>query len=210
MTITPFLGSLSHPSKALAELLADTPVVIVPGLRNSDERHWQSRWQAEITHSQRVQLDAWDRPDLAKWKAGINRELDTLDQPAVLIAHSFGTLASASIALERPEAIAALFLVAPADPDKFGIAAQLPQDALAPATKIIASSNDPWLTDTKAAFWAQQWGADFLRLEGVGHINSDSNLGIWPQGIAELAGLLRQTRISSNAQVLTAKKNRAA
>jgi pimeloyl-ACP methyl ester carboxylesterase len=52
------------------------------------------------------------------------------------IAHSFGTLASASIAAEFPEKIAALFLVAPADPDKFGIRHLLPQSPLSVPTKI--------------------------------------------------------------------------
>lgn len=180
--------------------LRDQPILIVPGLRNSDEQHWQSLWQAQLPNSKRIHVDDWSTPDLDKWKAGIRAELNKLDQPVVIIAHSFGTLASASIAAEFPEKIAALFLVAPADPDKFHIAARLPQTFLHVPTKIIASSNDPWLTDSKAAYWALQWGADFLRLKNVGHINSDSNLGIWPEGIAQLRQLLRKTHQPNKSQ----------
>lgn len=170
------------------------PVLIVPGLRNSDEQHWQSRWQTYLPHSRRIQVNDWATPDLEKWKAAIRAELRRVDQPAVIIAHSFGTLASASFAKEMPEKIAALFLVAPADPDKFQLASQLPQEPLAVNTQIIASSNDPWLSEHKAAYWALLWGADYLRFKNVGHINSESNLGDWPEGIAQLRRLLRKTK----------------
>lgn len=169
------------------------PSLIIPGLRNSDANHWQSLWQAHLPQSRRIQLDEWATPDLEKWKDAIRLELASLKQPAVLIAHSFGTLASAAIALEQPEKVAALFLVAPADPDKFGIRHQLPEVPLDKPAKLIASSNDPWLTASKAAYLALQWGADFLQLKNVGHINSDSNLGVWPEGLWELQQLIRKT-----------------
>ena len=183
----------THQNLRWSHWLDAYPSVIVPGLRNSDEHHWQSLWQSHLPQSRRIELDEWSTPDLEKWKDGIRKELANLQKPAVLIAHSFGALASVAIAAEQPEKIAALFLVAPADPDKFGIRHLLPQDNLWANTTLIASSNDPWLTDTKAAYLALQWGADFLRLKDVGHINSDSNLGLWPQGIHELQKLIRKT-----------------
>lgn len=185
-------------SQNFPALFKDLPILIVPGLRNSDERHWQSLWQTRLPNSKRIQIDNWDIADLDKWKAGIRAELDKLDKPAVVIAHSFGTLASASIAAEFPDKIAALFLVAPADPDKFRIAQRLPKTPLRVPAKIIASSNDPWLTDSKAAYWALQWGTDFLRLKNVGHINSESNLGLWPEGIQLLQQLLRSATKQPN------------
>lgn len=178
----------------LSHSLKDHPVLIVPGLHNSNEQHWQSLWQAQLPHSKRIDVEDWSTPDLEKWKAAIWVELARLNKPAVLIAHSFGTLASASIAAEFPEKIAALFLVAPADPDKFKIAKRLPQRPLRVPAKIIASTNDPWLSDSKAAYWALQWGTDFLRLKNVGHINSESNLGTWPEGIQQLQLLLKKAR----------------
>jgi predicted alpha/beta hydrolase family esterase len=181
-------------STQFSHVLDDYPILIVPGLRNSDVHHWQSLWQSSLPHSKRIHVDNWDTADLHKWTTGINKELARLDKPAVIIAHSFGALASASVAAKHPEKIAALFLVAPADPDKFGIAKHLPQQPLRVPAKIIASTNDPWLTDSKAAYWALQWGADFLRLKNVGHINSESNLGFWPEGIQQLQQLVRKVK----------------
>lgn len=178
----------------LARAVEDFPVVIVPGLRNSDEHHWQSLWQARLPNSKRIHVDDWSTPKLAAWRAGIKAELDKLDRPAVIIAHSFGTLASAAIAAEFPDKIAALFLVAPADPNKFDIAEDLPQDFLAVDAKIIASSDDPWMTETKAAYWALVWGADYLRIKNVGHINSDSNLGFWHEGVSLLQQLVHKAK----------------
>ena len=196
---------MSFTTAAFSPLLENHPVLIVPGLRNSDENHWQSLWQAQLPSSKRIHVDDWATPSLEKWTAGIRAELAKLDKPAVLIAHSFGTLASASIAAEFPEKIAALFLVAPADPDKFSIAHLLPQKILPVPAKMIASSNDPWLTESKAAYWALLWSADFLRLKNVGHINSESQLGLWPEGIRELNGLLRKQR--ARQAKLSLKKN---
>lgn len=188
------MSLIANTSLQLARALGDHPVLIVPGLHNSNEHHWQSRWQSQLPGSQRIAVDNWSVADLDKWRYGIGKSLDALNQPAVIIAHSFGTLASASLAFEYADKIAALFLVAPADPDKFSVSERLPQSILPVETKIIASSNDPWMTDSKAAYWALQWGADFLRLKNVGHINSNSNLGHWPQGISELQQLLRKAR----------------
>lgn len=184
-TISPF---------SFPQSLREQPVLIVPGLRNSDEHHWQTRWQENLPHSKRIELAEWDTPDLDKWKRGIIEQLQQLDKPAVLIAHSFGALASAAIAAEFPEKVAALFLVAPADPDKFQIAHLLPQQPLPVAAQIIASSNDPWLTETKAAIWALRWGADYFRFNNVGHINSASNLGDWAEGITHLQRLLLKAK----------------
>ncbi|MFO1389427.1 RBBP9/YdeN family alpha/beta hydrolase [Cellvibrio sp.] len=182
------------PTDRLLSAVENFPVVIVPGLRNSDEFHWQSLWQARLPNSKRITVNDWATPDLDAWRAGIKAELDKLDKPAVLIAHSFGTLASASIAAEFPEKIAALFLVAPADPNKFGIADKLPQDFLPVTAKLIASSDDPWMTEAKAAYWALLWGADYLRIKRVGHINSESNLGTWTEGLHQLKQLVLKAR----------------
>ena len=196
----------NHPSDHLylPRVLAGFPVVIVPGLRNSDEHHWQTQWQARLPGSQRIHVDNWDVPDLAAWRAGIIAVLDKLQTPAVLIAHSFGTLASASIAAEFPEKIAAIFLVAPADPDKFGIANQLPQDFLPVEAKVIASSDDPWMTEKKAAYWSLLWGADYLRIKNVGHINSDSHLGLWQEGLTQLHQLVRKVKAKGHHKNIAA------
>lgn len=188
------MTTLLQPPHKLRRILKDYPVVIVPGLRNSDENHWQTHWHTQLPGARRVSLDDWSTPDLDKWKLGIKQALQGVDRPAIVIAHSFGTLASASLAAEYPNKIAGLFLVAPADPDKFGIRDRLPQTGLPVLAKIVASSDDPWLTEIKAAELALQWGADYVRFRGVGHINSASGLGFWHDGVEELQNWLKSHR----------------
>ena len=178
----------------LPRAAGDFPVLIVPGLRNSDAYHWQSLWQAKLPSSQRIHLDDWSTPNLNAWRQAIIGKLENVKTPVVVIAHSFGALASATIAAEFPEKIAALFLVAPADPDKFSIAQHLPQTTLPVTSKLIASSDDPWMSESKAAYWALLWGAEYLRFKNVGHINSQSGLGIWLEGINQLHQLVRKAK----------------
>ena len=189
------MTELNHSKNWSADLIRATRghrVLIVPGLRNSDDRHWQSLWHKQIPNSSRIELDNWEIADLEKWRNAIKKSLNEINEPVVLIAHSFGALASASIAAEFPKKIVAVLLVAPADPDKFGIRSKLPQRLLQVPVKIIASDDDPWISDAKAAFLALLWGADFLRIKQLGHINSDSNIGFWAEGINELRQLVRK------------------
>jgi predicted alpha/beta hydrolase family esterase len=51
---------------------------------------------------------------------------------------------------------------------------------------IIASSNDPWLRLERARNWASLWGSEFVDVGALGHINADSDLGLWGDGIGLL------------------------
>ena len=84
------------------------------------------------------------------------------------------------------ERIAGALLVAPADPDKFGIAEHLPQGALGFPSVLVASLNDPWLSYDKAARLAARWGSKLVDLGAAGHINADTGFGPWPYGLALL------------------------
>jgi len=176
-----------HP---LGHALAAYPALIVPGLNNSDAQHWQTHWQAQLIGSRRIELDDWATPNLNKWCNAIEQALATANEPSIVIAHSFGALASARMAQLQPEKIRALFLVAPADPAKFSVAHMLPHTALSVKTTLIASTNDPWMDADKAAQWAMNWGAEFLRVKDLGHINSASNIADWPQGMEQLQRLV--------------------
>lgn len=170
--------------------LQNTPVIIVPGLRNSDERHWQSIWQNLLPGSQRIEVADWHIAELEKWRKAILKTLTSLNQPALLIAHSFGSLASASIAYDYPSLVRGSLLVAPADPQKFGIEEKLPQSEIARPLRLIGSDSDPWLGEQQAEQLAKDWGATYHRVVGKGHINSESQLGIWNEGLIQLEKLL--------------------
>jgi hypothetical protein len=193
------LTSATNLSSQLIRALDGHRALTIPGLNNSDDRHWQTLWHNNIPGSLRIELDNWSEPNLEAWRAAIKKMLTNIHEPVVLIGHSFGALAAASIAAEFPEKIAAALLVAPADPDKFGIRKLLPNHALEMPAKIIASDNDPWIDASKAAFLALLWGTDFLRFKNLGHINSESNIGYWSDGINELHQLTRKLRLSRKA-----------
>lgn len=187
-------------SSLQSETVKRQPALIVPGLNNSDETHWQSLWHKELDGSQRIQLANWHLADLDKWRRAIKKSLAQFDQPVVVIGHSFGALAAATVAAELPEKIAGLFLVAPADPDKFGVSEVLPQRPVKIPGVLISSDNDPWIKDSQAAYLALLWGIDFLRVKDLGHINSHSAIGIWPEGLRQYERLVERvtsTRSSS-------------
>ena len=166
------------------------PAFVVPGLHGSGERHWQTAWQRSNPSLRRIQQDHWDVPALPVWSRRVADVLAQAELPAVLVAHSFGCLASVHAALFRDTPIAAALLVAPADPAKFGVDAELASGPLPFPTVLVASSNDPWLSEDRARSWAQLWGAEFVAAGALGHINADSRLGDWSAGAALLQQLV--------------------
>ncbi|MFU8764449.1 MAG: RBBP9/YdeN family alpha/beta hydrolase [Haliea sp.] len=177
-------------------------VLVVPGYRGSGDGHWQTWLEGELYDSQRVRGIDWDAPVLFDWAAKIVREIESSAKPVVIVAHSFGCLASA-LAIERsPRNVAGVLLVAPANPEKFGIygavsqhglrnpgiSSHLPANTLRVPGLLIGSQNDPWLKIQHGYAWARRWGLGFHDAGAVGHINVDSGHGPWP-----LAKLLTQS-----------------
>ncbi|MET0321221.1 MAG: alpha/beta hydrolase [Duganella sp.] len=176
----------------MAHALAEFRVLIAPGLHNSGPDHWQSRWQRLFPDFERVEQDDWDVPDLARWSARVD-ELRGKDQrPTLIVAHSFGSLATVHSVARDPAHVAGVLLVAPADPEKFDVAAQLPQQALARPSVMVGSTNDPWMAAPRAACWAQRWQSRFVNGGPLGHINAESGLGDWPEGLEMLYFLAEQ------------------
>lgn len=82
----------------------------------------------------------------------------------ILVAHSFGCLAALHWTVQTKEAVAAVLLVAPADPDKFGVRDLLPDHALPFPVTLIASRNDPWMPQGSAIDWARAGAPSSLTL----------------------------------------------
>ena len=163
-------------------------VLIAPGLQNSGPEHWQSRWQRLFPAFERVEQDDWEEPDLARWSVRVDelrqRGGSGGDQrPTLIVAHSFGSLATVHSVARDPAGIAGVLLVAPADPDKFNVAALLPHQALPVPSITIGSTNDPWMAAPRAELWARRWGSRFIDGGALGHINAESRLGDWPEGL---------------------------
>lgn len=157
-------------------------LLVVPGLNDSGPGHWQTWLQAQHRDALRVKQRDWSDPDLERW---VERVTHTVAQGGgrrfVAVAHSFGCLALAQHLAQQPDSsIVSALLVAPAEPDRFGIAGRLPPRRLPRSTTMVTSDSDPWMKAASARRWAQRWGCHVVDLGDAGHINVESGHGPLP------------------------------
>ncbi|CAB3857054.1 hypothetical protein LMG1860_03130 [Achromobacter denitrificans] len=172
--------------------------IIVPGWKNSGPEHWQSRWAAMLPHARRVEQSDWEHPAPSEWIAALTAEVSQARSPVLLIAHSLGCVISASLPVPLRAKVAGALLVAPADVERDGAPACLA--AFAPISRqslpfqsvVVASDNDPYCQLERARGLARDWGSRLVVVPGAGHINADSGLGEWPQGLKLLGALRRR------------------
>ncbi|QDF97751.1 alpha/beta hydrolase [Azoarcus sp. DD4] len=174
-----------------------TTTLVVPGLHGSGPTHWQSWFEAITPQARRVHQADWSRPALDIWAEEVIDAIDAAAGDVVLVAHSFGCLASVAASVHRRDRIAATLLVAPADPAKFGVEALLPVAALGFDSIVVGSTNDPWVSLNTAQTWAARWGSRFVDVGAKGHINVDSGFGPWPEGYALYESLLGGVAVGS-------------
>jgi predicted alpha/beta hydrolase family esterase len=172
--------------------------LILPGLHDSDPEHWQSRWEAVDDTSLRVIQDDWETPHCADWIAGLNQALALTGPDTVLVAHSAGCALVAHWAVgESLNRIRGALLVAPSDPEAPSFPsgprgfAPIPLLRFRFRSIVVASSNDPYVTLSRARTFAMAWGSEFVTIGEAGHINAASGLGDWPEGFALLNSLRR-------------------
>lgn len=176
------------------------PILILPGYLGSGPAHWQSWFERQLPTARRVTGIDWASPQLGRWADQVGKAIDWADGPVWLVAHSFGCLSAVVAASLRPEQVAGAFLVAPADPVRFAdtgfcsgeqasIARRLYDSRLACPSLLVASANDPWMNFGSAAYWAERWGSRLHCLGAVGHINTESGFGPWPDGLAMLKAM---------------------
>lgn len=179
-------------------------VLILPGLYNSGDGHWQTRWESMLPNARRVQQCNWDAPRRDDWVAALDAVISASDSSVILAAHSLGCALTAWWAAGHGAAshaakVKGALLVAPPDveradfPEFVAGFAPMPRLRLPFKSIVVASSDDPWCALPKARSWATDWGARFHDIGARGHINGDSGLGNWDQGrawVAELAVLV--------------------
>ncbi len=175
-------------------------VLILPGYGGSGPDHWQSRWQAQNPDWQRFAPNDWDTPDLTDWLAALDRAVAAEPEPPLLVAHSLACLLVGHWGATRQTPVRGAFLVAPPDPQEPVFPAEassfvpLPQAKLPFPALIVASTDDPYGSVGFAQDLAETYGAWFVSLGPLGHINTDSGHGDWPQGrelLAAFAATLR-------------------
>lgn len=170
-------------------------VLLLPGWQNSGPGHWQSIWQDRHGWT-RVEQDDWMWPRRGDWMARLDEEVlaTPAGTPVVLVAHSLGCQLVAAWADHSAHTgrVGGALLVAPPDTERDDMPPQLqawrpmvrtrlPFDAIA-----VISTDDPYGRLDRAEALAADWGARVVRAGSRGHLNSESGLGDWPEGLALL------------------------
>jgi len=171
-------------------------ILLLPGWLNSGPQHWQSRWQVLHGH-ERVEQADWQWPRRGDWMARLDEVLLEDPRPVLLVAHSLGCqLVAAWAAHSRHTArVRAAVLVAPPDTERADMPPQLhnwrpiARTRLPFAALAVTSSDDPFCTPERATAMVADWGAQRAEIGPRGHINDESGLGDWPEGLALLHAL---------------------
>ena len=185
----------------MQDVTGDYDFLVLPGLGNSGVEHWQSYWCMAFRNATRVLQDDWDAPQLGAWLTRLDAAIAGGTRPAILVCHSLScSLAAHWAARGKAGRVRAAFLVAPSDlerPDAPpGTRNFLPvplRPFPAPAL-VVASTDDAYVTPLRARQFAQSWGADYCELPELGHINTVSRLGLWPQGLLLLGRLIERAK----------------
>lgn len=183
--------------------LVGAQVLLLPGWQDSGPDHWQSRWEA-LHGFRRVPQADWLWPRRGDWMVQLEEAVLATDasRPLLLAAHSLGCQLVAAWAghSRQVSRVAGALLVAPPDVEREDTPTNLfnwrpmPRRRLPFPALAVVSEDDPFCTPERAQALMADWGAPVERIGRAGHINAESGLGDWPQGMA----LLR--RVAAAAQ----------
>lgn len=172
----------------------EATLVFLAGIGNSEEDHWQRHWYRRASRGVWVEHRDWDAPERDLWVVDLDRTLRETSGPKILVAHSLGCLLVADWSADhRDRGVAGALLVAV--PDANGSA--FPEAAVGfgsaisvrlpfPST-VVASEDDPYSSLEYSERIADSRGSRFVNAGRIGHINLESGLGIWSDGMEILA-----------------------
>lgn len=175
-------------------------VLIIPGLRDHVEDHWQTFLAKELAPDYQVITVPplqQDKLNLTARLEAIQHSMAQLSGKVVVVAHSAGCLMlvhwAKHYALLNPDKISAALLVTPPDiqqnwpaqypsPEELSATgwAPLPTEPLPFPALVVSSSNDHLASAEAVERMARQWNAALLPLGAVGHLNPASGYGHWP------------------------------
>ena len=171
-----------------------TTILIVPGLRDHVAEHWQTLLQQKLPHARAVPPLTQDKLNCQARVDALARELDAIDGPVIIVAHSAGAMMVAHWALRGTRPIKGALLVTPPDleqpmpapyPEVATLEANgwlpIPQLPLRFPSIVIASGNDPLASPARVALMAKAWNSTVFNIGNVGHLNPAAGYGEWPQ-----------------------------
>ncbi|MEP6846474.1 MAG: alpha/beta hydrolase [Panacibacter sp.] len=170
-------------------------IIILPGLGNSGEGHWQTLWQQQFGFKKIEQLD-WETPVCNMWIDTIDTALLKYDlSNVILVAHSLANTTVAAWVEKYNRKIKAALLVAPSDteaetypPGTTGFSPMVLNQLPFPSITVM-SENDFYVTPKRAKYFAECWGSRLVSIGDAGHINIAAGYGIWEEGLKYLKEL---------------------
>ena len=173
--------------------VAETTVLIVPGLRDHVVQHWQTLLAMQLPRV--VMVPPMGREDLdcdARVDA-IERCAQAIEGPMVIVAHSGGCIMVAHWALQTKRPVHGALLATPPDfelpmPGGYPSLEDLTTGGWLPVPRerlpfpgiVAASRNDPLGKFSRVSALAHDWGSRLVDLGEVGHLNPASGFGPWP------------------------------
>lgn len=183
---------------------ASPTVLIVPGLRDHVEDHWQTLLATKLPNARTVPPLEHDKLSRDARVAALDRALAEIDGPVVLVAHSAGVMIAVHWAQRHSRPIRGALLAAPADlespfPPGYPTTEALrdhgwlpiPRHRLPFPSIVAASTNDPLGKLERISELAAAWGSRIENVGAVGHLNPAAGFGEWPRAedfVRELAG----------------------
>lgn len=177
----------------MEKIFTNSTVLIIPGLRDHVEAHWQTHLATKLQKVCTVEPAETNKLNCANRVSRIQAELNQIQGPVILVAHSAGVLMTAHWALKHQANIQGALLVAPPDlsqkwPENYPSPEllreegwdPLPQKKLYFPSIVVASTNDHLASFESVAYLAALWGSDLINAGDVGHLNPASGFGEWP------------------------------
>ena len=132
-------------------------------------------------------------PVADEWIKTIEEELIKYPlNEVVLIGHSLACSTIVRWAQQYKHVVKAALLVGPSDteapsypPGTTGFK-PMPLFKLSFPSLVVASTDDFYVSMERAKYFANAWGSELIEVGALGHINTASNIGNWPQGYAIL------------------------
>ena len=184
-------------------------VLIVPGLRDHVELHWQTLLAAELPRVVTVAPMGREDLDCRARVDAIEHAVRNVGGPLVIVAHSAGCLMVAHWAQQTRHAVNGALLAVPPDfespmPEGYprigalraGGWLPVPRTRLPFPSIVAASRNDPLASFTRVSTLAPEWGSKLVDLGEVGHLNPASGFGPWPRA-HEFIAQLQQPRTTA-------------
>lgn len=173
--------------------MSKTPtLLIVPGLRDHVEEHWQTILEREWPNARSVPPLEHDKLSRDARVEALEQALAQIDGPVILVAHSAGVMITVHWAQKYSRPIHGALLAAPADlesplpagyPAPEQIAAggwlPIPRQPLPFPSIVAASSNDPLGEIGRIRQLATDWGSRVVDIGAVGHLNPAAGFGRW-------------------------------